>query len=67
VARGLKQCVAHLGQGCPGEGLDSRDFLVPLRSSNSLWRAGRLQADFGRQLDSVNSTTLVWLASELSE
>ena len=50
-----------------GEGLASRDFLVPLRSSNSLWQAGRLQADFGRQLDHVFSDTLVRLASGLSE
>ena len=49
------------------EGLASPDFLVPLRSSDSLWQAGRLQADFGCQLDGVSSDTLVWLASGLSE
>ena len=50
-----------------GEGLDERDFFVPLCSSKSLWRAGHLQAESGRQLDGVSSDTLVRLASRLSE
>jgi hypothetical protein len=33
------------------------------RSSNSLWRAGHLQADLGHQLNCVSSDTLVQLAS----
>uniref|UniRef100_A0A4W5PWT2 Eosinophil peroxidase n=1 Tax=Hucho hucho TaxID=62062 RepID=A0A4W5PWT2_9TELE len=37
-----------------------------LRSSDSLWRAGRLQADLGHQLNGVSSDTLVQLASGLS-
>jgi hypothetical protein len=44
-----------------GEGLAGWDFLVPSR------RAGHLRADFGHQLDSVSSDTLVQLSSELSE
>ncbi|KAK6304264.1 hypothetical protein J4Q44_G00248500 [Coregonus suidteri] len=50
-----------------GEGLAGRDVLVSLCSSNSLWRAGLLQTDFGRQFDSVSSDTLVRLACGLSE
>ena len=50
-----------------GEGLAGRDVLVPLHFSDSLRRAGRLHADFGRQLYGVSSDTLVWLASGLSE
>ena len=49
-----------------GEGLTSQDVLVTSCSSDSLWRAGRLQADFGRQLDGVSSDMLR-LASGLSE
>ena len=49
------------------EGLAGRDVLVTLRSSDSLWRAGCLHADFGRQLYGVSSDTLVRLASVLSE
>ena len=41
-------------------------LLGPLSSSDSLWRARRLQADLGRQLNGVSSDTLVWLASGLS-
>ena len=48
-----------------GEGLAGRDFLVPSRSSDSLWRAGCLQADKGCQLDGVSSDTLLQLASGL--
>jgi hypothetical protein len=40
---------------------------VPLRSSDSLWQAGRVQVDFGQQLDGVSSDTLVWLVSGLSK
>jgi hypothetical protein len=50
-----------------GEGLAGWDVLVPSRSSNSLWQAGSLHTDFGRQLYSVSSNTLVWLASGLSD
>ena len=50
-----------------GEGLAVRGFLVPSRSSDSLWQAGCLQADFSRQLYAVSSDTLVRLASGLSE
>ncbi|XP_064795155.1 uncharacterized protein LOC135515406 [Oncorhynchus masou masou] len=41
-----------------GEGLASRDVLVSSCSSDSLWRAGRLQADIGRQFNSVSSDTM---------
>jgi hypothetical protein len=37
------------------------------RSRDSLWRAGCLQADSGRQLDGVSSDTLVQLPSGLTE
>jgi hypothetical protein len=47
-----------------GDGLAVWDLLVPLLSSDSLCRAGRTHADFGRQL---SSDTLVRLASGLSE
>ena len=50
-----------------GDGLASWDFLVPLLSSDFLWRGGRLLADLGRQLDGVSSDTLVRLASGLIE
>ena len=50
-----------------GEGLAGRDVLVPSRSSDSLWRAGRMHTDFGLQLCGVSSDTLVRLASGLSE
>jgi hypothetical protein len=49
------------------EGLAVRDFLVPSRSSDSLWRAGCLQADEGCQLDGVSSDTLLQLASGLTK
>ena len=50
-----------------GEGLAGRDVLVPSHSSDFLWRAGRMHADFGRQLYSVSSDTLVRLVSGLSK
>ena len=50
-----------------GEGLASWDVLVPSRSSDSLWRAGRMHADYGRQLYGVSSDALVWLISGLRE
>ena len=50
-----------------GEGLAGLDVLVPLRSSDSLWRAGGMPSDFGSQLYGVSSDTLVRLASRLSE
>ncbi|KAK6303930.1 hypothetical protein J4Q44_G00263840 [Coregonus suidteri] len=49
-----------------GEGLARGVLLGSSRSSDSLWRAGRLQADLGRQLNGVSSDTLVRLASRLS-
>jgi hypothetical protein len=49
------------------ESLACWDYLVPSRYTDSLWQAGRLQADFGFQLDGVSSDTLVRLASGLSE
>jgi hypothetical protein len=49
-----------------GEGLAGRILLDSPRSSDSLWRAGRLLADLGRQLNGVSSDTLVRLASGLS-
>jgi hypothetical protein len=50
-----------------GEGLAGWDVLVPSRSSNSLWRAGHMNADFGPKLYSVSSNTLARLDSALSE
>ena len=50
-----------------GEGLVDWDVLVPSRSRDSLWRAGRMHADFGRRLYGVSSDTLVRLASGVSE
>ena len=50
-----------------GKCLAERDFLVPLRSSDSLLGAGGLQADFSPHLNGVSSDTLVRLASGLSE
>jgi hypothetical protein len=41
-------------------------LLGSLRSSDSLWWAGCLEADLGRQLNGVSFDTLVQLASELS-
>ena len=49
-----------------GEGLAGRDVLDPSCSSNSLWRDGCMDADFGQQLYGISSKTLVWLASGLS-
>ena len=49
------------------EVLAGRDVLVPSSSSNSLCLAGRMLADFGRQLYCVPFDTLVRLASGLSE
>ena len=49
-----------------GEGLVGWDFLVSSCSSESLWLAGRLQAEFWCQFDSVSSNTLVQRASSLS-
>lgn len=46
-------------------GLAGGALLGSLRSSDSLWRAGRLQADGGSQLNCVSSDTLVQLASRL--
>ena len=48
-----------------GEGLAGWAVLVP--SSDSLCRAGRINANFGRQLYGVSSNTLLRLASGLSE
>ena len=49
------------------EGLAGLDDLVPSRSSDSLWWAGHMHADFIRQLNSVSSETFVRLAFGLSE
>jgi hypothetical protein len=62
--RHMRRCTIGPTSSRLGEGLASCDFLVPLRSSDSLWRAGRLQADLVRQL---NSVSLVRLSSGLSE
>ena len=49
-----------------GEGLARGTIVGSSRSSDSLWRARSLQADFGRHLNGVSSNTLVQLASGLS-
>ena len=50
-----------------GEGLAGAALLGSLRSCHSLWRAGLLQADLGRQLNGGAADTLVQRASGLSE
>ena len=45
-----------------GEGLAGGALLGPSRASDSLWRAGGLQADFGRQLNGVSSLSLIGAA-----
>jgi hypothetical protein len=50
-----------------GEGSASRDVIVPLHSSDSLWRAGRMHADISRRLYSVHSNILLQLTSRLSK
>ena len=63
----MRQCTIGPESSGLGEGLAVRDFLVSSRSSDALWLAGHLQTDFGCQLDSVSSDTLVRLVSGLSE
>ena len=48
------------------EGLAMGALLGSSCSSDSLWRSGRLQADFGHQVNGVSSDMLVQLASGLS-
>jgi hypothetical protein len=43
------------------------DLLGSSCSSDSLWQAGRFQADLGCQFNGISSDTLVQLASGLSE
>ncbi|CDQ62833.1 unnamed protein product [Oncorhynchus mykiss] len=43
-------------------GLARGALLGSLRSSDSLWQAGRLQADLSHQVNSLSSDILVWLA-----
>jgi hypothetical protein len=63
----MRRCTIGPATSRLGEGLAGRDFLVPSCSSDSLWRAGSLQADHGCRLDGVATDTLVHLASGLSE
>ena len=65
---------SHIGWGTIGQvssgvghGLAGGALVGSSCSSDSLWRAGCLQADLGRQLNSVSFDTLVQLASGLSE
>ena len=67
TGRPMRRCTIGPASFGLGEGFAGRDFLVPLCSNDSLWRAWRLQADFGCQLDGVSSDTLVQLASVLSD
>ena len=67
TGRPMRQRTIGLASSGLGDGLTCWDVLVPSCSSDSLWRAGHLQADFCHQLDGVSSDTLVRLASGLSE
>ena len=67
TGRPMRQHTIVPGASELGEVLAGRDIIVPSYSSDSLWRAGRLQADFVRQLDGASSDTLVRVASGLSE
>ena len=59
--------IGPVPSGSAEDSLAGRDVLVSSCSSDSLWRAGHVHADFCRQLYGVSSDTLVRLATGLSD
>ena len=62
VATGRPIGQRTIGPVLLGEGLASRNVLVPLFSSDSLWWEECMHADFGHQLYDVSANKLVLLA-----